>query len=213
LAQRGKKLERFPEDIYELVKADGKVERREGPLYQDWIVWRAGVIQDFVQKARATAKEARPSVIFADYCGSWYPSYYNEGLNWASRRYDPRRDFDWAPEGYQEKGFAEDLDMLFSGFYYPRVTIEQATKEKDTPWWASIEGAGALVNRVVRGACPVIGGLYVKDYEGRPEDFVEAMCAAYDSSDGLMIFDMVYFEEYGWWSTMEGFNKSSGRKK
>ena len=65
---------------------------------------------------------------------------------------------------------------------------------------------------VVDGECPVIGSLYVEQYLfGSPtgefdrERFAQALDAAYQQTDGLMIFDLVHLGEQGVWDVVEEF--------
>ena len=46
-------------------------------------------------------------------------------MNWASRDYDPSKDFDWATADYHDYGYAELLDLYTNGNYYPMVTLEE----------------------------------------------------------------------------------------
>lgn len=213
----GQPVENWPEDILYYERVDeaadefipdegeraargvaARFERREGPLWDRWIVWRAKVIQNIILRARGVVYATNPDMVFANYTGGWYPSYYNEGLNWASPNYDPSEDYDWAPADYQDAAFAHLLDHLYHGWYYTSVTEDEAVAA-GAPWWASMEGSGRLMERIIQGDVPVHGGLYLYQYEGDPELFRRAMRGAYDNSDGLMLFDLIYLEQYGWW--------------
>ena len=79
----------------------------------------------------------------------------------------------------------------------------------------TIDGSRASV-RVVREGLPrasgvtvvgdsafVYAGVYLQDYKGSPEGFRQAMQAARDYSQGVMLFDLVHLEENGWWSILE----------
>ena len=48
--------------------------------------------------------------MLAAYTGAWYPTYFEVGVNWASRNYDVSKDFSWATPDYKNYGFAELLD-------------------------------------------------------------------------------------------------------
>jgi len=219
----GRTVERWPEDIYTYERLPGAPpepppppdsgeraarglsknwERRPGPLYEPWLVWRARTIREALSRARAIARATRPGAAFCVYTGAWYPDYYNEGVNWASPSYDPSRDYAWAPADYKETGYAHLLDALYSGWYYTHLTVEDA-RTAGVAEWASIEGSAALIERVVRRECPVYASLYLFQYKGDPEAFQRFARAAYDQSDGLMLFDLVYLEEYDWWDELK----------
>ena len=62
--------------------------------------------------------------------------------------------------------------------------------------WYSVEGSAEIVKLVTMNAVPVYGCLYVEQYKGAPERFKKAMEVALEKTDGLMIFDLVHFENY-----------------
>ena len=52
-------------------------------------------------KIREEVKAVNPKISFGTYTGAWYPSYYEVGVNFASREYDPSQKFDWATPQYK----------------------------------------------------------------------------------------------------------------
>jgi len=211
----GKELERFPEDIYEWVDVDGEPERRPGPYYRDWLTWRTSVIYSFMEEARALAKELDPDIIFGNYTGAWYPVYYEVGVNYASRNFDPFGEYDWANEDYHKYGFAGLLDLFTTGNYFFEVTEEEvaALNEEEIQrheagmgttrdYWYSVEGSARITREVVMGETPIYCGLYVEQYNGHPDQFVRASHMCREMSDGLMIFDIVHIINYDWWDVL-----------
>lgn len=168
-----------------------------GPLFQPWLQWRAATIAQVIRACREAVKAIRPEITFADYTGSWYPIYYFLGVNWASQRYRPEGF--WASPDYQTTGCAELLDYLSTGCYYPEVTIAEARARGSPADWYSVEGAARLSMEVTMGAVPVVGGLFVKQYEGNLSQFQAAIRMCRKETNGVMIFDLCYLEEYGWW--------------
>ena len=70
----GKKLERFPEDIYTWEEdGDGGWKRIDGPYFKQWIEWRASVIYDFFKRTKEELKAVKPGLKFGAYTGAWYP--------------------------------------------------------------------------------------------------------------------------------------------
>lgn len=177
-------------------------ERVPGPLYKEWLAWRAHTIHDVMVRAHGIVKAEGKEMIFADYTGAWYPDYYNEGVNWASAKYDPSQDYDWANEDYQSAGYAEYLDIFYQGWYYTSMTEAEAL-EIGKPAYASIDGTEKLMETLIGDAADIHGGLYLYQYQDDPEAFVDFMKATYEKSDGLMLFDLVYLEEYGWWDEVK----------
>lgn len=213
----GHPVENFPMDIYSF---EGK-ERKEGKLYKQWLEWRASIIHDFIYTARKELKTINPDIIFGDYTGSWYPLYFDVGVNFASKDYDPSKEFDWATENYKNYGYAEALDLFTTGNYYFEVEKAELKTKLDTAKktlesglvvekedWYTVEGSAELVNKVTMGKVPVYAGLFVEQYKDHPAQFVKALKMCSSNSQGVMIFDIVHIINYGWWDELkEGLKK------
>lgn len=213
----GEKIERFPDDIYKWEKNDvGEKFKKEGKFYKKWLQWRASVIYNFFEKARRKVKQLNPSIIFGDYAGAWYPVYYEVGVNWASKSFDPSIEFDWATDEYKNYGYAELLDLFTTGNYFFEVTKEEvmnhnaeirkrseaAMGPEKEPWY-SVEGSAEIAERVVMNAVPIIGGLYVEQYKDNPDQFMRAVKMCLEKTKGVMIFDIVHVINYGWWNILK----------
>lgn len=211
----GRKVEAFPADIFSYT-AGAKAQRVEGPLYKPWLEWRAKVIHDFFARARKELKAVNPRLIFGDYTGAWYSTYYEVGVNWASKQYDPAQDYAWATPQYKNFGYAEMLDLFTTGCYFYEVTKEEVKQSnaikaarneagmesrRDTAY--SVEGSADLSTGLTRGVVPVYAGLYVEQYEKNPEQFIKAVRMCRERSDGVMIFDIVHLIDKGWWEALE----------
>lgn len=210
----GAAVPRFPGDVLEWSKdSSGKAVTVPGPFYRRWLEWRAGVIHSFIAEARAAVKGANPRISFGDYTGAWYPLYYEMGVNWASRRYDPSLEYPWATERYREYGYAELLDLYTTGNYFFEVTKEELARKNSAAVtesgsggpkeaWYSVEGSAEMAMRVTMRAVPVFGGLYVEQYAGHPEQFAAAVAMNLKKTDGLMVFDIVHLIERRWWEPL-----------
>jgi uncharacterized lipoprotein YddW (UPF0748 family) len=209
----GRPVQRWPADI--MVRTEDPAEPERGPLFQDWLAWRASVIHSFVEEAREAVKEVAPEALFAIYVGAWYPVYFDVGVNWASRGYDPSQDFDWASPRYRDYGYAEMLDFLMTGNYFVEVTPEDlretnerillesgASRLRDSTF--TVESSIRLVDRVVGNATVVLPSLYVEQYHlaDRPERFEPALRAALAMKPGIMLFDLVHLEIHGLWDVV-----------
>ena len=172
----------------------------QGKYYREWLEWRAHQIKDFVVDATRICHSLRPGAKVSAYVGSWYDHYYNEGANWASEGYHAGAP--WMTPAHNRTGYAELLDFLCTGCYYPIATVDQA-RRAGRPEGATVEAACRRSRKAVRGACPVYGGLYLRDYEKSPNAFESAVRAALAHSDGVMLFDLVYLEKYHWWPIVE----------
>jgi hypothetical protein len=201
---RGAAVPHWPDDILTWPSPRSTLkEYVRGPLFKEWVEWRAGVIAAFFREARARVKAVDENVVFGDYVGAWYPPYFEVGVNWASRRYDPSREFDWASASYHTTGYADDLDVLMVGTYFFEVSTAEVPAGKE-PWY-SVEGSADIARRVTAGAVPVYGSLYVEQYRERndPEQFVRAVRSLKRRTEGVMIFDLVHIDENGWWDVLE----------
>ncbi len=205
----GKKVN-FPDDIFKIY-GDSLI---KGRYFREWVKWRALVIRKFFERARNVVKGLKPNILFGDYAGSWYLTYYELGANWASEKYKP--DFEWAVEDYNETGYAELLDFLCSGLYFYEVSkdeidVSRLTKPGMKPTksiWYSVEGSAELVKKVTMGVIPVYGSLYVEQYKDEPDRFKRAVETALDKTDGVMIFDLVHIENYNLWDELKEIFKN-----
>lgn len=185
-----------PSEIYVYEKGA----RKPGPFYARWLGWRAANIRAFAEKARRFVKATRSDAECNVYVGAWYPVYEGMGAHWASVEHEG-----WAPKG---TGFAELMDRLYAGCYFfdvredevtGEVTLENGQTVAKAKWY-SVEGSAKIAGEVTKR--PVIGSLFVKQYAGQPRQFRRAveMCRA--KTAGVMIFDLVYIEEYNWWELL-----------
>lgn len=78
--------ERWPEDMYTIVQTKNGYQEKPGRYFGTFITWRMQIIHDFIVKVKQMLREY-PDVEFCDYTGSWYPLYYQVGVNWADQTY------------------------------------------------------------------------------------------------------------------------------
>ena len=222
----GAEVARFPEDILYWEKDDkGEWKWAEGPLFGRWIEWRAGVIKSFVEESHAALKAINPDLLVGDYTGAWYPTYYYVGVNWASTQFDPAEYFDWATPEYRKTGYADLLDIYMTGLYYTLVTKEEVDRANgavgqrteagmtdEQSYWYCVEGGAEWARKLTCGVVPVIGSLYVEQYEGDAPQFSRAVAEALRSTDGLMIFDVAHIIKRDWWQPLaEGVAAADAR--
>lgn len=198
------KVRNWPEDIYKLeaqqgMAADKNLKVNYGPLFGQWVTFRASIIKTFIKQVRTMIKESGKNVEFADYTGSWYPLYYLVGANWASEKYVPE-EYPWVDKNYADTGYAEYIDTLLSGFYYTDVTVKDALDKGRPAYWYSVEGSGDMVQKVVGDAVPYVGSLFLQQYENEPEVFSNAVDMCFKKSGGCMLFDLCYVDDYDWWA-------------
>lgn len=211
----GKKVDSFPQAIFSYT-ADTVSAKKKGPYFNQWIEWRAKVIHDFIFEVRDELKAINPKLIFGDYTGSWYPTYFEVGVNWASKEYDPATQYPWATPEYKKYGYAEALDLYTTGSYYVEVEKseamqvdsakvnrgEAAQSNARNPIY-TVEGSAELAKELVKGKVPVYAGLYVEQYKEDIDRFVRALKMCRHKSDGAMVFDIVHIINKNWWDALK----------
>ncbi|HKX16789.1 MAG TPA: alpha amylase family protein [bacterium] len=195
----GHPVAHWPEDIYTYVPQGYWVTRKFGPLYRAWLGYRAHTIMAYTRAARAVAEAARPGVTVAMYVGSWYPVYYNEGVNWASPSVRPP--YSWIGDAWVRSGLAPLLDYLMIGTYYRPVTIWEAIRRGDGAI-ISVQGSASLGVQLVHGDTPVLGSLLLTLYQGKPATFTRAIRMSDAVTHGTMLFDLVYLNTLNLWDAI-----------
>ncbi len=212
----GLTVTKFPEDIIQWKQNGSAWSWERGKYFNQWIEWRAQLIANFFKDARAAVKKINPKLAFGDYTGAWYPVYHEVGVNWASKKYDPAKEYDWATPKYKNSGYAGLLDIYMTGLYYNEITTaevagmnEAAAKNrveanmgKTRDYWYSVQGGAQLAKKVIMGDVPVTGSILVDVYKD-PERFTKALQMSLKETDGVMVFDIVHIINKGWWSALK----------
>ncbi|NGM60799.1 family 10 glycosylhydrolase [Sphingobacterium sp. SGG-5] len=191
----------FPSDIVSSWReSSGQIlPSATGKYYKQWLIYRSQVIKDFMGEARAAVKSVKPNVEFGVYVGSWYTTYYQVGVNWASEDYDPFQDFevrfDWASPGYGETGYAEELDILMTGNYFTQIMLADnpVTAGMKYHWW-SIEGSLNGASYITKDKVPLYGSIDVGNvsYANKGEITKAIRYILSRTSGGIMLFDVVH---------------------
>lgn len=176
-----------PEDIYK-VTFNPRLGQgiQPGPLFDAWLAWRAQEMKQFVIKVREEVKEQGEDKLFGIYAGSWYGDYPRYGANYGDSRL--HAGFPFLTRAYRDAGFADQLDMLITGCYYPVPTVFQAL-ERNAPPGRTVEAGGIISQRVARDQTWTIAGIMIVDYARDPKAFEHAMQAAASTTQGVMVFD------------------------
>lgn len=195
LMNKNLKLGQFPEDAF-LIDTTGKLIR--GKYFVEWVEFRSTVIRDFTTRVREIVNhynaQTKKNVQLAAYVGSWYESYWENGVNWASKnfRYNKRLNF---PDttvystNYYKTSYLENLDFLMIGTYYKNE--------------ADINKYITLGNILTNGEVPIYGSMSIPDLKN--EQQAEVFKASLQYSDGLMIFDLCYIT---WSSFIENMKQA-----
>lgn len=217
----GEKIQSFPEDIMTWKKdKNNRYIPVPGKYFKKWIEFRTRTITDFMAYARQEVKKANPGVSFGTYTGAWYPSYYEVGVNFASKAYDPSKEFDWALPKYKNTGYAELIDLYATGNYYTDITVEEYKKNNRSVWnetdsraqqgtWYCVEGSCRNLRRILKNN-KFMGGILVDQFYDNPGKLVETIAENLKDSDGLMVFDIVHIIDKGLWKEIEEGMKKGG---
>ena len=195
----GKPVEKWPEDILALDPLPDRPYRR-GPLFNEWLEWRARQIRDFFSDAVRTVKSVRPDMLVGVYVGSWYADYYDVGVNWGSPN-NPVP-FDWATKNYGKTGYADLADFICTGAYYGVAWREEAA-EAGRSEGGTVEAAGQVSNRVIADDTFTYASLYLLEFANNPDGFRKGIQACLETTQGVMLFDLVYLRQYDWWGILE----------
>ncbi len=192
---------KFPTDIVATWRTSSgqTLPATTGKYYNKWLMYRCSVIQQFFIKARETVKAARPGMKFGTYVGAWYTTYYQVGVNWASKEYDPFNDqevrFDWAYPKYGETGYAEQLDLLMTGNYFTQIRLADnpATAHLKYHWW-SVEGSLNGGMYITKNKMPLYGSIDMGnvDWKDSGEITKAIKYILGKASGGVMLFDVVH---------------------
>ncbi|MFC4025086.1 family 10 glycosylhydrolase [Oceanobacillus longus] len=176
---QGKELTNWPEDVFTY---DGST-RIDGPLINEWYTYRSSVIKSFTSEVRELVDSYNVTenrdVLLSSYVGSWYESYYLNGVNWASPtfEYDERLEFPQESlytEEYSNTGYTDDLDFLMIGTYQ---TTANEVKKYIT------QG-----NILTDGKIPLYAGMALVNVQD-PAVQRDVFQAGLANTDGLMLFD------------------------
>jgi len=216
-AYSGIKVEDYPNDILYWAEKDGKKVWKEGKYFKKWAEWRAMIIKGFAEDVHKELKKINKKLILGDYTGAWYPTYYQLGVNWASVKYNPSKEFAWATPEYYRSGYADLLDVYMTGLYYTNVTKEDVDNANlavgyrgepgmdinNRTYWYSVEGGAELAKRITKGVVPVVGAILVSQYEKDSLQFERAVRQAIKSTEGVTLFDISHIITKDWWSSLE----------
>lgn len=219
----GEQVTTFPDDILKIVRTDsGRDSLVRGELFQDWVYWRSKTITDFLARSRSELKAIDPDMIFSLYSGAWYPSYYEVGVNFASKDYDPSESFSWARSDYKDTGYAELIDLYMTGNYYTDITIADFENNPNPIWnetdfeghtgdWYCVEGSCHHLREIL-GPNKFLGGLLVDQLYSQSDRLPEAMAMNVKESDGLMMFDIVHIINKNLWGKVAEGMRQAGYK-
>lgn len=194
----GTKIVKWPEDVLPAGSTTTTLAKPYTTYTTKWLEFRAKTIHDFMAKARDAVKAVNPDIKFGVYVGGWYRSYYNTGVNWASKKYDPSKSCEWASTKYKNYGYADMMDQILIGAYAKPTGV--FGKDEWTMQGFCIQAA-----QKINGDCPlVVGGPDVDwRWNGSSPEFTqeqiltaitESVEACINACDGYFLFDMIHLK-------------------
>jgi hypothetical protein len=195
----GRRVPRWPQDVYTYVPSGYWVARVPGPLYREWLGYRANTIRAYTRAVEHLVHTLKPHVAVGMYVGAWYPVYYEEGVNWASPQVQPP--YPWIGPEWIRAGLAPLLDYLMIGLYYRPVTVAEALASRHDPE-ISIQGGALLALSLVREETPLVGSLLVPLYDRDAGRFTRAVEMSQRVTHGAMLFDLIYLNADDLWRAL-----------
>jgi uncharacterized lipoprotein YddW (UPF0748 family) len=187
----------FPQDILRVPDLP-RQPFQQGSRFAQWVQFRAEVIRDLVLEIRQTIDSVRPMPLGA-YVGSWYPVYYELGVNWGSDTLE--KPYSFVDGTYRFTSYLDNMDYLMPGCYY-NVPFMADAAYYDTDEVRTVEGMTKRCMDWTAGGTFVYSGIYTDDYKNDPSGFERAIRAARMNSHGVMIFDASQIVEWDWWETI-----------
>lgn len=179
LAERGKQLNNWPADIFTY----NGTTRIDGPLINEWYTYRSSVIKSFTEEVRDLVdyyneKENR-DVLLSAYVGSWFETYYLNGVHWGSPNFVYNEALEFPQESlytedYYQTGYTDNLDFLMIGTY--QRTANEVKKYI------------TLGNIMTNGEIPLYAGMALVNVQDPPVQR-EVFQAGLNNTNGLMLFD------------------------
>ncbi len=203
----GQKVDWWPADVFEWQLLNDEWQPVPGRLFVPWIEFRANAIKSFVGRLTEAVHELDPTLPVGNFVGSWYPTYYEYGANWASVNNVPEED--WASRDYNKTAFAEQLNYSVVGCFFPRITMDEAEKI-GADWWMSVEGSSIVAMDVVKKATPVYGAVLVEQFKENAETFKKSLQTTMNLTDGLYVTDVSQIDRYEYWDEIAAVLNSSG---
>jgi uncharacterized lipoprotein YddW (UPF0748 family) len=187
----------WPDDVFRYDFTFPTLTKRvtPGPYYDEWLTFRALTLRNWLASAVATVKAIRPNATVSTYNGSWYGDSPALGPNWAAD--DFNAGFRFLTPTYQKTGYAGLTDWMTIGCYYTNPTLADAQAVGRSAG-GTVEAAGQLGNRAANDQTWLYAGLNIGLLVDTPEKIQPTVQAALATTQGVMVFDLSYFNDAIW---------------
>ena len=155
-----------------------------------------------MEKAHDAVKSTNSKVKFGVYVGGWYSSYYENGVNWASKKYNTSAYYSqWASPKYKDYGYAALMDITLIGAYANPGNVYGANE------W-TMQGFSKLAMDKIKSDCPMVAaGPDVGNWDANNQysqaqenqAIVNSVKACMDECDGYFLFDMIHLKMASQW--------------
>lgn len=203
----GVTIQNFPDDVLPpgvtMAQVIELVNKGTTPVYfKQWNEFRAKNIYEFMEKARTAVKSVNPKIDFGVYVGGWYSTYYEVGVNWASKKYNTASTYSkWATSKYKDFGYAALMDHMLIGAYANPGAVYGSTE------W-TMQGFSRQAYDKIKKDCPIVAAgpdvgnwdannLYTQEQENQA--IVNSVKACMDECDGYFLFDMIHLKMANQW--------------
>ena len=180
-----------------------------GKYYSEWIYFRTNSVTKTIRQIKEQVKSAVPECELHLWASAQWTSRYSVGQNWASNKFIPSPSANYI-EGYENTGFAEDLDVFILGAYASDIYI---TDNPSSDW--TVENfVKSYTKYIPKGnPCKVYGSLGVYSYNDANTKFKKTRDATYlclMNTDGYMAFEIGHVTNIGLWDAIEEGIRLSG---
>lgn len=177
-----------------------------GTYFKEWIYFRTWSVSEVIRAISKRVKEVDPDCEVHLWASADWDSRYSVGQNWATTSYVP----DPSPrylEGYENTGFADDLDVFSLGAYTSDVFIS----ENPMSIW-TVENFVTTYQKYIpkNHKCKVWASIAAYAYGNAPDKMRDATTLCLKHTDGMSVFELYHVKNLNLWSPIKQGITNSG---
>lgn len=174
-----------------------------GQYFCEWIYFRTNAVSETIRAISSKVKEIAPECEIHLWASAQWASRYSVGQNWASKNYVPSG-LQYI-KGYEDTGFAEDIDVFVLGAYASDIFI---TDNPTSDW--TVENFVTTYTQYIpkNSSTKVWGSLPAYAYDTAKMRDATILCLLH--TDGLMVFDLGHVRNRNLWSGIKAGITTSG---
>jgi len=187
-----------PASNNDIITSEGGI----GPMYKDWIEFRAQTITNLITNINQKLENINPDLELHLWASADWGSRYTVGQNWASKKYIPTASSIYS-ESYNETGFADQIDVFSLGAYADAVWKSESP---NSVW--SVENFVTTYDTFTMGDCEVYGSFASYAYGTNRQQVSDAMYLSLKNTDGVMAFEISHVINNNQWDALkEGIDR------